>query len=226
MPPAEGTCRCRRAAAESMAVPLCPDGLRTFTIAGIGVAAAAGDHQAVRGHGFPSMGRMTAVRLRDVGPRGPGAAAGAPARRQFAAVLRRTAVLPHNPGAAARRPPAGSRTQRDRVRGGHGRRDAADAFVELVGRWTLEVHGLGPVIVLDASGANVLVHPDLYCGAAPWPGHRTAPRPGGDRDRVLEPGRVRRRRRVRRVVADRAPGPDRRGGPLATSAGADARGDR
>src|SRR6478752_79755 len=65
----------------------------------------------------------------------------------------------------------------------------------------------------DAVPAS-LVHPDLYCGAAPWPGHRTAPRPGGDRDRILEPGRVRRRRRVRRVVADRAPGPDRRRGPL------------
>ena len=31
-----------------------------------------------------------------------------------------------------------------------------DAFVELVGRWTLEVHGLGQVIVLDASGASTL----------------------------------------------------------------------
>src|SRR6478752_2754813 len=37
----------------------------------------------------------------------------------------------------------------------------------------------------DAVPAS-LVHPDLYCGAAPWPGHRTAPRPGGDRDRILE----------------------------------------
>jgi hypothetical protein len=59
-----------------------------------------------------------------------------------------------------------------------------------------------------------LVHPGLRSGAAPRPGHRTAPRPGGGGDRVVEPGCVRRRRRVRRVVADRAPGPDRRCGPL------------
>ena len=70
----------------------------------------------------------------------------------------------------------------------------------------------------DAVSAAI-VHPDLYCGAAAWPGHRTAPRSGGDGDRVVEPGRVRRRRRVRRVLADRAPGADRRGGPLATRAG-------
>ena len=31
-----------------------------------------------------------------------------------------------------------------------------DAFVDLVGRWTLEVHGLGQVIVLDAAGADAV----------------------------------------------------------------------
>ena len=64
-------------------------------------------------------------------------------------------------------------------------------------------------------------------GAAPSAGDRAAAGQARLGDRVEQPAGRRRRRRVRRVVADRAQGADRRGGPLAAGAGADdAAGDR
>ena len=59
-----------------------------------------------------------------------------------------------------------------------------------------------------------LVHPDLHCGAAAGPGHRTAPRAVATAIAGANRAVVRRRRRVRGVVADRAQGPDRGGGAV------------
>ena len=57
------------------------------------------------------------------------------------------------------------------------------------------------------------VHPDIGCGAVACPSHRAAAASGGDGDRIEQPGRLRCGPRVRRVVADRAQGAGRRGGP-------------
>jgi hypothetical protein len=66
-----------------------------------------------------------------------------------------------------------------------------------------------------------VVHPDVGRGAAAGAGYRAAAAAGRDRDRVEQSGRLRRRCRVRGVVADRAQGAGRGGREMAAGAGAD-----
>ena len=79
------------------------------------------------------------------------------------------------------------------------------------------------LVVRRGAVPAAVVHPDLVCGAAAGRVTERLRRPGGDRDRVGQPGRRRCRRRVRRVVADRAQGAGRRGGAVAARADTDER---
>jgi transposase len=95
----------------------------------------------------------------------------------------------------------------------HGEGSAGDAAEGSPGLWAD-----GGAVVAETSsdlwGGAVptqVVHPGLGGGPAAGTDHRAAAAAGGEGDRIGQPGRLRSRRRVRRVVADRAQGAGGRG---------------